>query len=152
MYLRRKALAAVGGAVLAVGVVAGSGGVALADYGPGAVYQIEISANQNSPQGGGGAWLWIELDSNGTGDYTGSDCGHGGGGGGAAADSGDVTWTVSADVITITGVVFNGFGGLPVTVQVPSAYGHYTPPITSVFPTLAGLLPPGGFTQVQVAP
>ena len=60
MYLRRKALAAVGGAVLAAGVVAGSGGAALADYGPGAVYQIEISANQNSPQGGGGAWLWIE--------------------------------------------------------------------------------------------
>lgn len=152
MHLRRKALTGAGMAALTVGLVAGTSGPAWADYGSSAVYQVEISANQTSPDGGGGAWLWIELDSNGTGDYTGSDCGHGFGSAGASADRGDVTWTASGGTITITGVVFNGFGGLPVTVQVPSAYGHYTPAVTEVFPTLAGILPPGGNTQVQVAP
>ncbi len=152
MNFRKAAAGVAASAVIGLGAATATATPALADYGQGAVYQIEISANQTSPQGGGGAWLWIELHSGGTGDYTGSDCGHGGGSGGAAADSGDVTWTASGGVITITGVVFNGFGGLSVTVQVPSAYGHYTPPITSVFPALTGLIPPGGFTQVQVAP
>jgi hypothetical protein len=146
------AFSGAGLAALTAGLVTAGGGTARADYGNDAVYQIEISANQVTRDGGGGAWLWIELDADGTGDYTGSDCGHGFGGSGAAPDSGDVTWASSGGVITITGVVFNGFGGLPVTVQVPSGYGHYTPPITSVFPTLAGIFPPGGFTQVQVAP
>jgi hypothetical protein len=152
VHFRKKALNGFGLAALTAGLVAGTGGTAWADYGNSAVYQIEISANQTSPDGGGGAWLWIELDCNGTGYYTGSDCGHGFGSAGAASDKGDVTWTTSGGVITINGVVFNGFGGLPVTVQVPSAYGHYTPAVTEVFPSLAGILPPEGHTQVQVAP
>ena len=82
----------------------------------------------------------------------GSDCGHGQG---AARDYGDVTWSVSGGTLTITGVVFNGFGGLPVTITVPSKNGHYSEDIVSVFPILGAVLglPPGaGFSQVQVAP
>jgi len=130
---------------------------ALADYGPGNIYQVEISSNLGGPQGGG-AWLWLALapnegtTSSGTGDYAGSDCGHGFG---AAADLGDVTWTKAGDTLTIQGVILNGFGGLPVTITVHSAYGHYSTDIVSVFPTLGPVLglPAGaGFSQVQVAP
>jgi hypothetical protein len=129
---------------------------ASATYGTGSTYQIEISANLPG-RTGGGAWLWIQLTpslpgaTSGTGDYTGSDCGRGG----AVADSGDVKWSASNGMITITGVVFNGFGGLPVTVTVPSSYGHETTDIISVFPTLGPVLglPAGaGFSQVQIAP
>src|SRR6266496_5128958 len=49
---------------------------ALADYGTGARYQVEISANNVGGVPGDGVWLWIEMNSNGTGDYTGSDCIH----------------------------------------------------------------------------
>jgi len=75
---------------------------------------------------------------------------------GAAADKGDVTWTKAGGTLTITGVTLNGLGGLPVTITVHSAYGHYSTDVVSVFPTLGGAplsLPPGvGFSQVQVAP
>ncbi len=145
MTLRKLPLviAAVAAVALALAV-----GPASADYGNTAVYQIEISANITGQQGGG-AWLWIELDANHTGTYSGSDCGRGG----ATADSGDITnWTSSNGTLTISGVVFNGFGGLPVTVTVPSTYGHYDlNPIQAVFPTLA-FLPHIGWAQVQVAP
>jgi hypothetical protein len=122
-------------------------GTASADYGNTAVRQIEISANVPGNQGGG-AWLWIELSSNGTGDYTGSDCGRGAPG--ASSDKGDVTWTSDGTTIWISGVVFNGFGGLPVPVTVPWKTGHYAGTIQSDFPTL-GFLPPG-FAQTTVAP
>ena len=120
--------------------------VASADYGPGAVYQVEISANANGPQGGG-IWLWIELNANGTGDYRGSDCGHGEG---AARDNGDVTWTSGGGMLTISGVTLTGLGGLPVTITVPSAYGHksYT---GDAFSSIFGLPFPGN-AQVQIAP
>src|SRR2546423_5225588 len=67
---------------LAAAVVAAVAVPASADYGRGAVYQVEITANEGGPSGGG-IWLWIELtpaagsSTSGTGDYAGSDCGHG---------------------------------------------------------------------------
>jgi hypothetical protein len=86
---------------------------AFADYGTGAQYQIEISANNVGGVPGDGVWLWIELNRNGTGDYTGADCIHTGPAGlnGAGHQRGDVTWTDSGDKLTITGVAP---GGCPV--------------------------------------
>lgn len=133
--------------VVAVAAFAGTG-TASADYGNTAVRQIEISANVPGNQGGG-AWLWIELSgtgTSGTGTYAGSDCGRGG----AASDKGDVTWTTDGTTIWISGVVFNGFGGVPVPVTVPWKTGHYAGTLQSDFPTL-GFLPPG-FSQTTVAP
>lgn len=123
---------------------------ASADYGRGAAYQIELSANVPGTQGGG-VWLWITLNTNGGGDYAGSDCGHGGEG--AASDKGDVTsWSDSRGMLTIDGIVLNGLGGFPTTVTVPDRYGHYTGTIGS-FLTLPGFIPPSiGFSQLQVAP
>jgi hypothetical protein len=144
---------------LAAAFVAGTAAPALADYGAGAMYQVEITANESGPDGGG-IWLWIELTpsagstSSGSGDYTGSDCGHGHG---AAPDKGDVTWSSSNGTLTISGVVLNGFGPLgpvPVTISVPSGYGHYAYP-TNAFNSIFSGLPPfvtGGAAQVQVAP
>jgi hypothetical protein len=129
------------GGILAVGLLTGSG-VALADYGNAAVYQVEISANSGGPDGGG-AWLWIELGSDQTGTYAGSDCGHGAG---AVADMGDVTWTSANGVLTITGVVLGGLH-FPVTITVPSTYGHESTTIQAVFG-----VPFPGLAQVQVAP
>jgi hypothetical protein len=158
MRLRKTAVTVAASAALTLGGVAATAAPALADYGPGNIYQVEISSNIGGPQGGG-IWLWLALSPNpgttssGTGDYAGSDCGHGEG---AAADKGDATWTKAGGTLTITGVTLNGFGGLPVTITVRSAYGHYRTDIVSVFPTLGGAplsLPPGvGFSQVQVAP
>jgi hypothetical protein len=126
---------------------------ASADYGPGALYQVEITVNEGGHDGGG-IWLWLALDENGTGDYAGSDCGHAHG---AAADRGDVTWTSADGVLTISGVVLNGFGPLspvPVTITVPSQYGHYAYS-ADAFTAIFSRLPPfisGGKGQVQVAP
>ncbi len=135
--------------LLAVAAVAAfaMAGTASADYGNTAVRQIEISANVPGNQGGG-AWLWIELSSNGTGTYAGADCGRGAPG--ASSDKGDVTWTSNGTTISISGVVFNGFGGLPVPVTVPWKTGHYAGTIQSDFPSLV-FLPPG-FSQTTVAP
>ncbi|TMK73099.1 MAG: hypothetical protein E6G50_02525 [Actinobacteria bacterium] len=144
---------------LAAGIVGAVAAPASADYGPGAMYQVEITANEGGPTGGG-IWLWIELTpgagstTSGTGDYTGSDCGHGHG---AAPDRGDVTWSSSNGTLTISGVVLNGFGPLgsvPVTIRVPSTYGHYAYP-TNAFSAIFSGLPPfvtGGKAQVQIAP
>lgn len=138
----------------AVGAIVGlllmsSTGTALADYGKGAVYQIEISANVTSPNGGG-IWLWITLNADHTGDYAGSDCGHGEG---AASDRGDVTWTQSGDELIISGVTLAGLGGLPVTITVPADYGHHSySAADNPFGAIFGLPFPGGFAQVQVAP
>jgi hypothetical protein len=129
---------------------------AAADYGQGALYQVEITANGSGPNGGG-IWLWIELTpsagstTRGNGDYAGSDCGHGVG---SASDKGEVTWSSSGGVLTISGVILNGLEGTPVTIQVPSTYGHYSYK-TNAFTTIFSGLPPfvtGGFAQVQVAP
>lgn len=127
------------------------------DYGPGAVYQVEISSNI-AGKSGGGIWLWIELNADGTGDYAGSDCGRGAAER-ATSDKGDITsWSVQDGMLVINGVVLNGFGGLPVTITIPlpaSGYGHVKTDVISIFPALADVLglPSGvGFSQVQVAP
>jgi hypothetical protein len=157
MKLRRAVLGSATAALLAVGAIASTASPASADYGPGATYQVEISSNITGPNGGG-VWLWLGLHpsagttTSGTGDYAGSDCGHGLG---AAGDRGDVTWTISEGVLTISGVVLNGLQGLPVTVVVPAGYGHYRQDVVSVFPELGPVLglPSGfGFSQIQVAP
>jgi hypothetical protein len=145
---------------LAAGLLVALAAPASADYGPGALYQVEITANEPGPDGGG-IWLWIALypsggsTTSGTGDYAGSDCGHGHG---AARDLGDVTWSSSGGTLTISGVVLNGFGPpispLSVTITVPSTYGHYSYP-TDAFASIFSGLPPfvtGGSAQVQVAP
>ncbi len=143
------ATALIGGATLA------TASAASADYGQGAVYQIELSANASGPQGGG-VWLWFGLNSDGTGDYQGSDCGHGGVG--AVHDGGDVKWAVVGNQVVIRGVVLNGLPGpdgtpgFPATVTVPAAFGHYTGTLGS-FITLPPFIPAGiGISQLQVAP
>lgn len=161
MKLRKTGVAVATCVALTVAGVIAAAAPALADYGPGNVYQVEISSNIPGPpvQQGGGIWLWIALSpgqgtsTSGTGDYSGSDCGHGFG---AVSDQGQVTWTMANGTLTISGVTLNGLGGLPVTVTVHSAYGHYDTDVVSVFPTLGEQplnLPAGvGFSQVQVAP
>ena len=152
-----RVLMLVATAALALAAAGFAASPARADYGPGAVYQVELSANAPGPgqlhgvggQGGGGIWLWIELNRDGTGDYAGSDCGHGMG---AASDRGDVTWHYDGASVVIDGIVLNGLGGFPTTITVPSAYGHYTGTVGS-FLTLPGFLPPFiGRSQLQVAP
>jgi hypothetical protein len=99
---------------------------ALADYGPGAQFQVEISANNVGGVPGDGVWLWIELNRDGGGDYTGSDCIHSGPGGPNGADHqrGDVEWTDSGGKLTITGVALVD-AQFPVIIVVPDRYGHY---------------------------
>jgi hypothetical protein len=146
----------------AAALMAGTGGALLsalpasADYGQGASFQIEISANIPGSTGGG-VWLWLELSpttsaTSGTGDYQGSDCGHKNGP--AAHDSGTVNWTESGGVITITGAILNGLGSFPTTITIPnSTYGHYSYTGVGAVMTLPGFIPPTvGFTQLTVAP
>ena len=141
--IRRAAVAAAAALALGGGAVMSAATPVAADYGNSAVYQIEISANSGGPSGGG-AWLWIELNSSGGGDYAGSDCGHGFG---ALPDRGDVTsWSSANGTLTINGVALFG-GAFPVTITVPSKYGHYSETPVQVFG-----LPFPGFAQVQVAP
>src|SRR5437667_5255290 len=114
------AIAALAGALLAT-----TAGVASADYGPGALYQIELVAGDNGaslqiPPGkpggikgpqGGGIWLWIALYPDGTANYSGTDCIDGGGTfglHGAYADAGDATWHYSGGSIVIPGILLNG--------------------------------------------
>ena len=141
--MQRAVVAATAALALGAGAVISAATPVAADYGNSAVYQIEISANSGGPSGGG-AWLWIELNSAGGGDYAGSDCGHGTG---ALSDRGDVTsWSSAGGVLTIQGVALFG-GAFPVTITVPSRYGHYAETPVQVFG-----LPFPGFAQVQVAP
>jgi hypothetical protein len=146
---RSRFIAVLATGALAAGGVIAAAGPAAADYGNGAVRQIELSANIPSPQGGG-AWLWIELNANGTGDYNGADCGHGGVG--ATSDKGDVWWELDGGTIVIHNVILNGLGGFDATVTVPWKTGHYTGTIGS-FITLPGFIPPFvGTSQLEVAP
>jgi len=141
--------AAAAAATLVGGATLATAGPASADYGKGAVYQVELSANASGPQGGG-VWLWFGLNRDGTGDYQGSDCGHGGVG--AAHDGGDVAWHVSGSQVVINGVALNGLGGFVATVTVPAAYGHYTGTLGSYI-TLPPFIPANiGSSQLQVAP
>jgi hypothetical protein len=144
--------AAAGAGCLAAALTGAAATPALADYGVGSQYQIEISANNVGGVPGDGVWLWIELNSNGSGDYTGSDCIHTGPAGlnAAAHERGDVTWTDSGGTLTISGVGLIG-GQFPVTVVVPDRSGHYTGASDSFIQNFA-LGPIGGSAQVQVAP
>lgn len=156
---------ALSAAAAALGVTAFAASPAAADYGRGAVYQVELSSNLNVPGAvpngipSGGVWLWFGLYGDHTVDYAGSDCGHGIG---ASSDKGDTTWyygdrdgtpNPDGDWVVIPGVILNGFGGFPSTVTVPRAYGHYT---GSVGAYMSLPLPPEvasqGFSQLQVAP
>jgi hypothetical protein len=169
------AIAALAGTLLAT-----TAGVASADYGQGAVYQIALSATlQGGTQGGAGTWLWIALYSGGTGDYAGADCAGGLNGHvlkvlglspiGAAADDGGVTWSTytgtitnpctgkpvySGTLIRISGVKLMGLGGYPTTITVPAADGHYYAQGINTYMTLPPLPvdPCGGFSQLAVAP
>ena len=135
--------------LVAAAAVGATSATALADYGSGAQYQIELSANI-SGKSGGGVWLWISLNRDGTGDYSGADCGHGGAG--AASDKGGVTWTMSGGSVVISGIALNGLGGFPTTVTVPAAYGHYTGTV-GTFLTVPSFIPSFvGTSQLQVAP
>jgi hypothetical protein len=161
----RRAVALLVASALAGGLLLSSTGLAWADYGQGAQYQVEISANCNGPGScipsvvkGFGIWFWVELNADHTGDYQAADCGHVGpgntpGASGAFHDSGDVTWAYSSDgsAIIISGAAIFG-NTVPMTVTVPSALGHYMKPLAQVIdvPALGGALP--GWAQVQVAP
>jgi hypothetical protein len=146
MRTQKYGVVAAAAAALASGILVAS--PASADYGPGAVYQVELTANVAGPDGGG-VWLWYALNSDGTGDYHGSDCGHGEG---AAADAGDVTWHRVGDQIEIDGTVLAGLGDYQATVTVPATYGHYTGTL-GTYISLPAFIPSGiGFSQLQVAP
>lgn len=146
--VRRRLAIAAAATALAGGATLAAASPALADYGNGAVYQIELSANVGGPQGGG-VWLWFALNRDGTADYQGSDCGHGLG---AARDSGDAHWHASGGQIVISNVILHGLGDFPAAVTVPAAHGHYTGTVGS-FITLPPFIPPGaGNSQLQVAP
>jgi hypothetical protein len=116
--VRRLALALSSAGVLAVGIAAASASPVSADYGSGAQFQVEISAN--TPQVG--FWLWAELGPNQTSDYQETDCIHLGGGpatDGALHDSGSLTsWSVSNGTLTMSGMKV--LGGLETaTVSAP---------------------------------
>ncbi|HEV8279270.1 MAG TPA: hypothetical protein VGQ26_26750 [Streptosporangiaceae bacterium] len=150
-YINRLTVAA-GAGCLAAALVGTAATPALADYGPGAQFQVEISANNVGGVPGDGVWLWIELNRDGGGDYTGSDCIHSGPGGpnGAGHQRGDVEWTDSGGKLTITGVALVD-AQFPVIIVVPDRYGHYVLASDSVIQDFA-LGQIGGTAQVQVAP
>ena len=132
---------------------------AQADYGQGAVYQIELVAQV---PGAGGAWLWIALNQDGTGDYAGSDCAGGlngsvfrGNPAHAAADVGDISgWHYDGDNVVIEGVQLNTFHpSFSSTITVPSTYGHYTAMGIGAYMTWPVFVDTrNGFSQLQVAP
>jgi hypothetical protein len=155
--LRRMLAVLAATGALALGLVLAAAAPASAgDYGPGAVYQVEISANNVGGVPGDGVWLWIALYPDGTGDYAGSDCVHTGsleghpGLNGAGHERGDVTWIDSDGTLIITGVALVG-GEFPVTIKVPDSYGHYVLLSDDVITGFA-LGPIGGKAQVQIAP
>jgi hypothetical protein len=148
-----KSLSTAAGAACLAAALAGTAATpALADYGRGAQYQIEISANNAGGVPGDGVWVWIELNGNGSGDYTGSGCIHTGSAGlnGAGNERGNVTWTDCGGKLTINGVALVD-GQFPVTVVVSDRYGHYVGASDSFIQGFA-LGPIGGTAQVQVAP
>jgi hypothetical protein len=161
--VKRAAVALIAGAGLTGGALAMTAGTASADYGPGAVYQVEISVN---PQGFG-EWFWAALypttsATSGTGDYQQTDCIHLGGGhfvGGEARDAaahsaGDLSWSIANGVLTMTGI--GAIGGIdPQTIQVPvppGGYGHgNTVMLSDAFGAFTGTFT-GRIAQVQLAP
>jgi hypothetical protein len=154
-FLSVCAIAALAGALLIT-----TARVASADYGQGAVYEVELVAQVPA---GGGAWLWIALYPDGTGDYAGADCPGGLNGHEfrghplhATSDAGDITgWHYDGNNVVIEGVQLNGF--LPFvfysTITVPSLYGHYTQTGIGAYMTWPFFVDTSaGFSQLQVAP
>jgi hypothetical protein len=164
MMSRHKVLLAFA-ASLIVGAAAffGTAAGARADYGPGAVYQVEISANALP---GPSFWFWAELDPGGaSGDYQMTDCIHVGRGGpnAAAHASGEVeSWYVSDGMLTMTGVkIIGGAETATISVALPSSgmYGHSNEVTVTVTSAIVPIIPVGTvFTfsgheaQVQLAP
>jgi hypothetical protein len=146
------ALAACGGlgtaTLIATAAPAGASG-----YGPGAQFQVEISANIQGIAGngsGGGIWFWAALNSDHTADYQETDCVHNvpGAPNGAVHNSGEATWADNGTTLTISGVQ-TAVG--PVSITVPDTIGHYTSP--GEIPSPFGSPPFSGLpAQVQVAP
>lgn len=164
MRMWRYAAILVIAVALAGGILTRTSGTARADYGGGAVYQIEISDNCVGPGScipgvvkGFGIWFWAALYPDGTGDYQSADCGHVGPGNtpgdtGAAHNSGDVDWWYSngGSTITISGSEIFG-NTVPITIVIPTQYGHYVRSTSQVI-TVAGFPPLPGTAQIQVAP
>jgi hypothetical protein len=126
--MRRLRLVWLVGCLVAAAVFFGTAAGAHAEYGPGAVYQVEISANALP---GPSFWFWAELDPGGTsGDYQMTDCIHAGRGGpnAAAHASGEVeSWSVGGGMLTMTGVkIIGGAETATISVALPSSgmYGH----------------------------
>lgn len=155
--LQHVLMALTGTAALMIGLSLNAA-PALADYGAGATYQVEVSANP----GDFGFWLWAELSPDNTGDYQEADCIHLGGGhatDAAVHDSGSVTgWTVANGHLTMTGVKI--IGGLETaTFSIPvsqAVLGHYSSVTVTVTSAIVPILPIGVPltlpAQVQVAP
>ena len=157
-----RAVAALGFASgLTAGVLLATAGAAFADYGLGAEYQVEISANLENLAGqgqstGGGVWFWAALNQDGTVNYQVTDCVHnftapsGPVPNGSSHNSGDTTWTNNDNgTLTINGVM-TGIG--PVSITVPSTDGHYVYQPGSLPPLFGGSLFSAIPAQVQVAP
>jgi hypothetical protein len=166
MATRRKVVLLLGVGLLVVAALFfGTAAGARADYGPGAVYQVEISANA---QPGPSFWFWAELDPGGAGgDYQMTDCIHVGRGGpnAAAHASGDVeSWSVGGGMLTMTGIdIVGGANTATISVALPDSgamYGHSNYVQVTVTGAVPGApLPVGAvFTfsghsaQVQLAP
>jgi hypothetical protein len=119
---------------------------ALADYGPGAAYQIEISGNVNNLTdaggkangSGGGVWFWAALTPTneagdvvtGSVDYEETDCIHNVpfAPNGASHNAGETTYTddTTTGVLTISNVGFSsGPGATTINIALSDAYGHY---------------------------
>lgn len=124
---------------------------AFADYGAGAQFQIELSANDVGGVPGHGLWLWIQLNQNGTADYSGSICVHNGSDGTNSATpvAGDTTWTDNGTTLTIPLQITLRTGHqLQLTITVPDTPGHYNGPTGNFLaPNVIG-----GDAEVQVAP
>src|SRR5512133_1323498 len=142
--LRRIWVLLAGCLVAAAALFFGTAAGAHAEYGPGAVYQVEISANA-SP--GPSFWFWAELDPGGTsGDYQMTDCIHVGRGGpnaAAHASGEDESWSVGGGMLTITGVkIVGGANTATISVALPSS-GMFVPSTyLSVTVTRAAPRPP----------
>jgi hypothetical protein len=153
--VRRMLVVFAAAGALATALLVAGAGTASADYGPGAQFQVTISANNVGGVPGDGVWAWIALYPGGTGDYTAADCIHTGSLGGPPNhgfnEQGDVTWTDDGNGhLTINGVALVG-GVFPVTIRVPDSFGHSVLPSDSVITGFAlGTI--GGWAQVQVSP
>jgi hypothetical protein len=161
--LRRIRVMLTGCLAVAAAVFFGTAPGASAEYGPGAVYQVEISANALP---GPSFWFWAELDPGGTsGDYQMADCIHVGQGGpnAAAHASGEVeSWSVGNGMLTMTGVkIIGGEETATISAALPSSgmYGHSNAVTVTVTSAIVPIIPvgttfnfSGHATQVQLAP